>query len=147
IESGVDVCIAVTLVDGLVLARSAFHHSINYRSVVVFGHAMPVNDFEEKAGALEAFVEHIIAGRWKDVRWPNEAEVKATHVLRLALVEASAKIRIGGPIDDEEDYNLSVWAGVVPLGLSVGEPIPDSRLQPGIEPPDYARNYTRRSRE
>ena len=143
IESGVDVSIAVTLVDGLVLARSAFHHSINYRSVVVFGHATPVNDFGEKSAALEAFVEHIIAGRWKDVRWPNESEMKATTVLRLPLVEASAKIRTGGPIDDEEDYSLAVWAGVVPLGISVGEPVADPRLQPGIEPPDYATNYTR----
>jgi uncharacterized protein len=147
IESGVDVCVAVTLVDGLVLARSAFHHSINYRSVVVFGRATPVADLGAKSAALEAFVEHIIAGRWKDVRRPTESELKATTVLRLPLVEASAKVRTGGPIDDEEDYNLSVWAGVLPLGLSVGEPIPDSRLQPGTEPPDYARNYARGSRE
>ena len=140
---GADVCVTVTLVDGLVLARSAFHHSINYRSVVVFGRAALVEDEAEKSEALRALTEHIVPGRWPDVRWPNETELKATSVLRLPLGEASAKVRTGPPVDDEEDYALDVWAGVVPLRVEAGAPEPDPRLPAGVEPPAYAARYTR----
>ncbi|HEV2765959.1 MAG TPA: pyridoxamine 5'-phosphate oxidase family protein [Pyrinomonadaceae bacterium] len=140
---GAEVCVTVTLVDGLVLARSAFHHSINYRSVVVFGRAELVEDLEEKSEALRALTEHIVPGRWPDVRWPSEAELKATSVLRLPLGEASAKVRTGPPVDDEEDYALDVWAGVVPLRVEAGAPEPDPRLAPGVEPPVYVTQYTR----
>jgi nitroimidazol reductase NimA-like FMN-containing flavoprotein (pyridoxamine 5'-phosphate oxidase superfamily) len=133
----------VTIVDGLVLARSAFHHSINYRSVVIFGRATLIEDRDEKLRALVALSEHIIRGRWDDVREPTEQELKATTVLSLRLVEGSAKIRTGPPVDDEEDYALPVWAGVIPLRLEAGEPINDPRLAPGIEAPEYARNYRR----
>ena len=141
---GVEVCVTVTLVDGLVLARSAFHHSINYRSVVVFGRAELVTDASEKWDALHALTEHIVPGRWRDVREPNEAEMRATSVLRLALAEASAKIRTGPPVDDEEDYALGVWAGVVPLKVQAGAPEADPRLAPGFEPPPYAKSYERK---
>ena len=141
---GAEACVTVTLVDGLVLARSAFHHSINYRSVVVFGRASLVEDEAEKSEALRALTEHIVPGRWPDVRWPSEAELKATSVLRLPLAEASAKVRTGPPVDDEEDYALDVWAGVVPLRVEAGAPEPDPRLAPGVEPPAYAARYTRK---
>jgi len=144
LEAGIDVCLTVTLVDGLVLARSAFHHSINYRSVVIFGTAKLVEDPAEKLKALHAFTDHIVPGRWQEVRPPTESELRATTVLRLSLVEVSAKVRTGPPIDDEEDYQLPVWAGVVPLTIQAGIPIDDERLN-GIEPPDYARNYSRGS--
>ena len=143
LSGGVDACVTVTIVDGLVLARSAFHHSMNYRSVVVFGRATLVEDREEKNAALLALSEHIIRGRWADVREPTEQELKQTTVLSLPLTEASAKIRTGPPLDDEEDYAMNVWAGVVPLKLVAGEPIKDPRLPEGIEVPDYARNYRR----
>jgi uncharacterized protein len=146
LEGGIDVCVTVTLIDGLVLARSAFHHSINYRSVVIFGNASIVTDLDEKTNALQAFTEHIVPGRWQDVRQPNESEMRATMVLKVPLVEVSAKVRTGPPIDDEEDYALNVWAGVVPLELRAGNPVNDDRLPSGIEPPDYARNYARRGR-
>jgi nitroimidazol reductase NimA-like FMN-containing flavoprotein (pyridoxamine 5'-phosphate oxidase superfamily) len=133
----------VTLVDGLVLARSAFHHSINYRSVVIFGNANLVEDPHEKSEALLAFSEHVIQGRWNDVREPTEQELKATTVLRIELEEVSAKVRTGPPIDDEEDYNLSVWAGVLPLRVAAGEPIPDPRLQDGVTVPRYILDYKR----
>jgi hypothetical protein len=129
----------VTLLDGLVLARSAFHHSMNYRSVVVFGTASRVEDLAEKLRALRAFSEHVMPGRWAEVREPNDAELKQTLVLRLPLTEASAKIRTGPPIDDETDYDLPVWAGELPLSLVAGEPIADSRLLPGVEVPAYIR--------
>ena len=141
---GVEVCVTVTLVDGLVLARSAFHHSINYRSVVVFGRAELVTDASEKWDALHALTEHIVPGRWRDVREPNEAEMRATSVLRLALGEASAKIRTGPPVDDEEDYALGVWAGVVPLRVQAGAAEADPRLAPGVEPPAYVTRYERK---
>jgi len=140
---GVDACVTVTLLDGLVLARSAFHHSMNYRSVVVFGRATLVDDPEEKMTALVALSEHIIRGRWNDVREPTETEMKLTTVLCLPLAEASAKIRTGPPLDDEEDYALPMWAGVVPLKLTAGEPIDDPRLTEGIPVPDYAQHYKR----
>ena len=143
LANGVDACVTVTLIDGLVLARSAFHHSMNYRSVVVFGHAVLVDDPEEKLTALVALSEHIIRDRWKDIREPNDVEMKLTTVLELSLEEASAKIRTGPPLDDEEDYALPMWAGVIPLKLTAGEPIDDPRLTDGIEPPAYAKNYKR----
>lgn len=144
LSEGVDVCVTVTLVDGLVLARSAFHHSINYRSVVVLGKAELVEDREEKERALEAFTEHIIPGRWSEVRWPNELELKATSVLKLPIEEASAKIRTGDPKDDEEDYAMNVWAGVLPISQTVGKPIPDSRLEDGIVIPPHITSYPRK---
>jgi nitroimidazol reductase NimA-like FMN-containing flavoprotein (pyridoxamine 5'-phosphate oxidase superfamily) len=143
LSGGVDACVTVTIIDGLVLARSAFHHSMNYRSVVIFGRATLVDDGEEKMSALIALSEHIIRGRWADVREPTEQEMRATTVLSVPLVEASAKIRTGPPIDDEEDYAMDVWAGVIPLKLEAGEPIKDPRLLEGIEVPEYAQNYQR----
>ena len=143
IGEGIDVCVTVTLIDGLVLARSAFHHSFNYRSVVVFGKARVVTDAAEKTAALRAFTEHVIAERWDDVREPTDGELKATTVLALPLVEASAKIRTGPPIDDEEDHALPVWAGVLPLRLATGEPIDDELLRDGITVPRYVRDYRR----
>jgi nitroimidazol reductase NimA-like FMN-containing flavoprotein (pyridoxamine 5'-phosphate oxidase superfamily) len=143
LAEGVDTCVTVTLVDGLVLARSAFHHSVNYRSVVVFGRASLVDDPKEKNDALFAFSEQVVPGRWNDVRLPTEDELIQTTVLCLPLTEASAKIRTGPPIDDEEDYALPMWAGVVPLKLVGGEPINDPRLPDGIEVPEYAKTYTR----
>jgi len=146
LKTGVDACVTVTLVDGLVLARSAFHHSINYRSVVIFGQAKLVDDAQEKVAALVAFSEHVIRGRWDDVREPTEQELKATTVLSLELAEVSAKVRTGPPLDDEEDYELPIWAGVVPLRVVAGEPIPDPRLPNNIPVPDYALKYERGSR-
>lgn len=143
LSAGISVCVTVTLVDGLVLARSAFHHSINYRSVVVLGKAELVTDAHEKDKALEALTEHFVPGRWADVRWPSELELKATTVLRLAIDEASAKIRTGDPKDDEEDYAMDVWSGVLPLKLEAGEPIPDARLEKPTPPPKYVTEYKR----
>jgi nitroimidazol reductase NimA-like FMN-containing flavoprotein (pyridoxamine 5'-phosphate oxidase superfamily) len=143
LSSGIDVCVAVTLVDGLVLARSAFHHSINYRSVVMFGHATIVDDREAKLAALFAFSEQVIPGRWNDVREPTEQELRATTVLSLPLVEVSAKVRTGPPIDDDEDYALNVWAGVLPLKIQAGAPINDPRLPEAIAPPSYTLEYSR----
>jgi uncharacterized protein len=140
---GIDVCITVTLLDGLVLARSAFHHSMNYRSVVIFGRASVIENREEKLAALVAFSEHVIPGRWAEVREPTEQELKATTVLALPLAEVSAKVRTGPPLDDEEDYALDVWAGVIPLRLNTCAPISDPRLPQNIEPPAYAINYKR----
>ena len=136
LKNGVEACVTVTLIDGLVLARSAFHHSMNYRSVVVFGKAREVTG-DEKISALEGLVEHVMKGRSRDVRQPNEIELKQTLVLALPLEEASAKIRTGGPVDDEEDYALPVWAGVVPLQLTRGEPIADEGVSVGL--PEYLR--------
>ena len=143
VAGGVDCCLTVSHIDGLVLARSAFHHSINYRSVVIFGKASAVSDPDEKMTALHALTDHIVPGRWRDVRTPNESEMRATMVLKLPLVEVSAKVRTGPPIDDEEDYGLSVWAGVVPLKLTPGDPIDDDRLPRGVGPPEYATKYSR----
>ncbi len=138
---GVEVCVTVTLVDGLVLARSAFHHSINYRSVVIFGKAQVVRDENEKLAALRAFTEHIVPDRWPDVRPPTDKELKATTVLSLPLQEASAKVRTGNPIDDEEDYALDIWAGVIPVRLTAGEPVADDRLRDGVSIPLHVSNY------
>jgi len=138
---GVDVCVTVTIVDGLVLARSAFHHSINYRSVVVLGKATLVEDVAEKDKALEAFTEHIIPGRWPEIRWPTELELKATSVLKLPIEEASAKVRTGDPKDDEEDYAMNIWAGVIPLATVPGEPIDDGRLKSKMPVPEHVSGY------
>lgn len=125
LDQGVPVCVTVTLLDGLVLARSAFHHSMNYRSVVVFGTAKAVTDEVEKTEALRLFTEHVVPGRWDHIRWPTAQELKATTVLSMPIEEASAKVRVGPPLDDEEDYALPVWAGVLPLKLTSGAPVPD----------------------
>ena len=140
----IEVCVTVTLIDGLVLARSAFHHSMNYRSVVVFGKAQIINDEDEKNKALEALTEHIVPGRWVQIRWPTKNELKGTTVLSLSLDEASAKIRTGNPVDDEEDYELDVWAGVLPLNLTIGKPVSDERLKNGIPVPPNIANYSRK---
>jgi uncharacterized protein len=137
LETGILGCIAVTLVDGLVLARSAFHHSMNYRSVVAFGTAHRIDEPAHKTRALRIISEHLIAGRWNDVRNPSEKELKATAVLEFSIEEASAKIRTGPPLDDEEDYSLPVWAGILPVSLEAKPPIRDSRLPDDIEVPEY----------
>ncbi len=145
LSGGVPVCVTVTLLDGLVLARSAFHHSINYRSVMILGAATMVEAAEEKMIALRAFTEHVIPGRWDDVREPNEQELKGTAVLALPLVEVSAKIRTGPPKDDEEDMAIPVWAGELPLRITAGEPLADPLLPAGISPPAYVTQYPRRA--
>ncbi|HTR45768.1 MAG TPA: pyridoxamine 5'-phosphate oxidase family protein [Verrucomicrobiae bacterium] len=144
LAQGVQVCVTVTLVDGLVFARSAFHNSINYRSVVILGRALLVESSEEKWQALETFSEHVMPGRWKDIRPPNEQELKGTSVLRLPLEEVSAKVRSGPPIDDEQDYALPIWAGVLPLALTSSAPVTDERVTPGTLIPAYVRDYSRR---
>jgi nitroimidazol reductase NimA-like FMN-containing flavoprotein (pyridoxamine 5'-phosphate oxidase superfamily) len=144
LKDGVQVCVTVMLLDGLVLARSIFNHSMNYRSVVILGKATLVDDPAEKLAALRVLSEHIIPHRWDDVRQPNERELKATSVLRLPIEEFSAKVRQGPAIDDEEDYAFPTWAGVVPLEMVTGTPINDSRLLPGKIAPEYARGYTRK---
>jgi nitroimidazol reductase NimA-like FMN-containing flavoprotein (pyridoxamine 5'-phosphate oxidase superfamily) len=140
----VPAAVTVTLVDGLVMARSAFHHSMNYRSVTALGTAHEVADPEEKRAALDAIVEHVAPGRSAEVRAPNDLEMKATLVLKLPLDEVSAKVRTGPPLDDEEDYALNCWAGVIPLVLQPQPPVPDPRLTPGIALSDAVRNYRRR---
>ena len=144
LAQGIDVCVTVTLIDGLVLARSAFHHSMNYRSVVIFGRAIKIEDRDEKLAALRALSEHMIAGRWDDVRAPNESELRQTTVLSLPLDEASAKIRTGPPLDDAEDYELPIWAGEIPLKLTSGHAIPDPKMPPDISAPSYANRYSRK---
>jgi uncharacterized protein len=144
IKDGVPVCVTVTLLDGLVLARSIFNHSMNYRSVVILGKATLVDNPDEKLEALRLLSEHIIPGRWSDVRQPNERELKATSVLQLPIEEFSAKVRTGPVIDDEDDYSFPTWAGVVPLEMIAATPIADSRLLAGQTVPEYARNYTRK---
>lgn len=143
LREGIKVCVTVTLLDGLVLARSAFHHSMNYRSVVVFGVATVLEDADEKMAALTAFTEHIIPGRWDQVRIPNEKELAATMVLAIDLSEASAKVRTGPPKDDPEDYALPVWAGELPLRQVAAEPIADEALPAGISVPSYLSGYQR----
>ena len=147
LEAGIDVCVTVTLVDGLVLARSAFHHSMNYRSVVIFGRAKLIEDRDEKIAALFALSEHIIRGRWDNVRGPNEAELQQTTVLSLTIEETSAKIRTGPPLDDEADYAMDVWAGVLPMKLTTEDPVPDPRLPSDIDVPHYVKSYRRRSND
>jgi uncharacterized protein len=143
LSGGIPVCVTVTLVDGLVLARSAFHHSINYRSVVILGTASKVEEMEEKSAAFNTFMEHVIPGRWAEVRIPTEQELKATTVLALPLIEVSAKVRTGPPKDDEEDLAFPVWAGVLPLRMVAEPPIDDPALPTGIKPPSYLLNYAR----
>lgn len=145
LDTGLPACVTVTLVDGLVLARSAFNHSMNYRSVVAFGTAKKITDAAEKTRALHVISEHVLKGRWKDVRGPTEQELKATAVLRFVVDEASAKVRQGPPLDDEEDYSLPVWAGVLPLKLMAQEPVADPRMIEGVEEPEYVRK--RRDRD
>jgi hypothetical protein len=137
LDTGIPACVCVTIVDGLVLARSAFHHSMNYRSVVAFGTARQIEGAEEKTRALRIISEHVIAGRWSDVRGPSDKELKATAVLEFSIEEASAKIRTGPPVDDEEDYSLPVWAGVLPLRMEAKTPVPDPRLAASIKLPPY----------
>ena len=139
--SGLNVCVTVTLVDGLVLARSVFNHSMNYRSVVALGTALMVDEPGEKLEALRAFAEKILPGRWNDARQPNEKESKATSILRLPLDEVSAKVRQGGVEDDPEDYALKVWAGIVPLRLVTDRPVRDERCDAGIATPEYAERF------
>jgi nitroimidazol reductase NimA-like FMN-containing flavoprotein (pyridoxamine 5'-phosphate oxidase superfamily) len=141
LETGVPACVTATLVDGLVLARSAFHHSMNYRSVVAFGIARKIVDAEQKMRALRTISEHVIAGRWDAVRGPSEKELKATTVLEFAIEEASAKIRTGQPVDDEEDYGLPIWAGIIPLQMEAETPVPDPRLTNGVKTPEHVLRY------
>jgi nitroimidazol reductase NimA-like FMN-containing flavoprotein (pyridoxamine 5'-phosphate oxidase superfamily) len=143
LKDGIPVCVTVTLLDGLVLARSIFNHSMNYRSVVVLGKATLVDQPEEKLEALRLLSEHIIPGRWADVRQPNERELKATSVLKVPIEEFSAKVRKGPVVDDEEDYSFPTWAGIIPLETRVGTPIDDASLLPGRAVPEYARRYSR----
>ncbi len=138
---GVEVCLTATLIDGLVMARSAFHHSVNYRSVVIFGRATEVTDPERKLAAMRALVEHIGPDRWENSRQPYPKEIAATSILELPITEASAKIRTDGPIDDDEDYALPHWAGVIPLRTDALLPIRDPRLTPGIAMPPHIAEY------
>jgi nitroimidazol reductase NimA-like FMN-containing flavoprotein (pyridoxamine 5'-phosphate oxidase superfamily) len=144
LETGIPACVTVTLVDGLVLARSAFDHSMNYRSIIAFGSARKVVDPQQKLKSLRVISEHLIAGRWADVRGPSEKELKATTVLEFSIEEASAKVRSGPPRDDERDYGLPVWAGVLPLEVKSRPPIPDGQLAEGSTLPDYVRRYDAR---
>jgi nitroimidazol reductase NimA-like FMN-containing flavoprotein (pyridoxamine 5'-phosphate oxidase superfamily) len=144
IESGIPACITVTLVDGLVLARSAFDHSMNYRSVVAFGTARKLSDPIQKIESLRIISEHLIPGRWAEVRGPSENELKATTVLEFVIDEASSKIRSGPPLDDERDYGWPVWAGVLPLDIRTQAPIPDDQLPEGLAVPEYVRRYDAR---
>jgi len=141
LSNGLSVCITVTLADGLVLARSVFNHSMNYRSVVALGTAQLIDDSTEKLTALHAFTEKILPGRWNDARQPNEKELKATSILKLPLTEVSAKLRTGPVEDDADDYALKVWAGIVPLRLVADAPIPDERCDPSLPIPAYATNF------
>jgi len=143
LAAGAPACLTVSLLDGLVLARSAMHHSANYRSVMLLGHARLVEDLEDKRAAVQAIVEHIVPGRWREVRPPTEKELAATAVLAMPIDEASAKVRNGPPLDDEEDYALAAWAGVIPLVAAARTPEPDPRLRSGIAPPAYVSDYRR----
>lgn len=143
LAGGAEACVAVTLLDGLVLARSAFHHSMNYRSVILYGRARAVREREERLEALRSITEHVVPGRWSQVRAPSEEELARTLIVALPIEEASAKLRSGPPIDDEEDYELPVWAGVLPLSVVPGTPVPDPRLAEGVPVPDCAARYRR----
>ncbi len=141
LEQGVPACVTVTHLDGLVLARSAFHHSMNYRSVVILGTATVVSDAETKHAVLHALTDHLIRGRWEEIRQPSPDELRRTLVLAMPITEASAKIRVGPPLDDEEDYALPVWAGVLPLKIMPLQPIADPRLPSETSVPPYAARY------
>jgi nitroimidazol reductase NimA-like FMN-containing flavoprotein (pyridoxamine 5'-phosphate oxidase superfamily) len=143
---GIDACLTVTLADQLVVARSAFHSSMNYRSVMLLGKARLIEEPAAKMNALRALVEHLIPGRWEDCRKPNATEMKATWILEMPIDEASAKIRTGPPIDDDADYALDFWAGMLPIAGGFGKPIRDPKLKSGIEAPDYLRHYARPNR-
>jgi nitroimidazol reductase NimA-like FMN-containing flavoprotein (pyridoxamine 5'-phosphate oxidase superfamily) len=143
IQAGHPVCVTVTLLDGLVLARSAYHHSMNYRSVVVFGRGRLIEAEEEKLAALEILSEHILPGRWRDARKPNRQELDATAVVSINIESASAKVRTGPPVDDEEDYQLPVWAGVVPIQQQALPPVSDPRLRKEVRVPTYVSQYRR----
>jgi len=143
LRSGGEACVVVTLLDGLVLSRSAFGHSMNYRSVMVYGVPREVTDADEKWEAQRALVEHVVPGRSADARMPDDKELRQTTILALPLDEASAKVRTGPPLDDDEDLELPVWAGVVPLRTVADPPVPDPQLPEGLEPPEYARRYRR----
>lgn len=144
LAEGVDVCVTVTLVDAYVLARSAFHHSMNYRSVTILGRARLVADLDEKLQALQVITDHIVPERWDEVRAPNELEMRQTVVLALELEEVAAKVRVGPPVDDEEDYSRPVWGGIVPMHTHLGEPVSDGRVLPGVPPVELARFARRR---
>ena len=147
LSEGAAACLTVTLLDGIVLARSAFHHSMNYRSVVVLGEARLVSGAEETTVALERFTERLAPGRWAQVRPPSAKELKGTRVLAMDLREASAKVRSGPPVDDDEDYALDVWAGVIPVELVAGTPVADARLAAGVEPSAVVTNWEPRRRD
>ncbi len=142
LAGGIPMCVTVTHLDGLVLARSAFHHSVNYRSVVILGTARLVEEQAEKMEALHIFTEQVMKGRWNDIRQPNEQELKGTTVLSVSLEEVSAKIRTGGPVDDEEDYARQTWAGVLPLETIAKPPIPDENRKSDPPMPEYLKNYS-----
>ncbi len=143
LDDGVEACVTITIIDGLVLARSAFHHSMNYRSVMIFGRARRVEEDREKRAALDALVEHVVPGRGADARRPTPAEMRKTLVLGLPITEASAKVRTGGPIDDEDDFALPVWAGVIPCALTFGDPVPEPEIDTAT--PEYVRAYRSRN--
>ena len=146
LRTGIECCVEITIVDGIVLARSTPKHSLNYRSVVVYGVAREVTDPDERDMAQRALVEHVVPGRAAEARPPNREELRETAILALPLDESSAKVRTGDPLDPKEDLDLPVWAGVLPLGLVPGEPVPAANLQPGVEPPDYVTRYLRPER-
>lgn len=141
LSSGISACLAVTVLDGLVLARSAFHHALNYRSVIAFGTARSISEPAKKASALYTISEHMIAGRWTDVRGPSRAELETTSIVEFSIEDASAKVRQGPPIDDESDYARQVWAGVVPLSLEAKAPVPDPRLNDDVGLPPYLEGF------
>jgi nitroimidazol reductase NimA-like FMN-containing flavoprotein (pyridoxamine 5'-phosphate oxidase superfamily) len=141
LTAGVPACLTVTLIDAIVLARSAFHHSMNYRSVVVLGEARAVTDTDELTTVMEVFTEKLVPGRWDEVRLPNAKELKGTRALAMSLHEASAKVRTGPPVDDDEDHEIDVWAGIIPLGLTPGAPRADPRLRDGIAPSDVVTGW------
>jgi len=141
VTKGIKVCLTVTHVDGLVLARSGFHHSINYRAVMAFGTAEKIEDDAQKLAALKNFVDGMFPGRWQTLRPVNKQELKATTVLSMPLDEVSAKIRVGGPIDDDEDYALPIWAGVLPLAMTPGAIVPDARNLAGLDVPEHVRKF------
>lgn len=143
LQQGIEACISVTLLDGLVLARSAFHHSMNYRSVIIFGKALEVKSRAEKLKALKTISDHLVKGRWSEVRHPTNKELDATTVLQMPLTEISAKVRTGVPVDDAEDYNLPVWAGELPFRMETKKPIQDAQQSDRIDLPDYIRKYKR----
>lgn len=146
LETGIPACLTATLVDGLVLARSAFHHSMNYRSVIAFGTARKIEDPDYKVQCLQVISEHVIPGRWAEVRAPSASELKATTVLEFLIEEASSKVRSGPPLEDENDYALPVWAGILPLAIRPEQPISDIRLPTGVAVPDYVLHYDARLR-